>query len=530
MPVLTGTIQKMKYIKTLLNKDSFFKTVIFIFLISLFFPIRHVFLAKEAYLTGTYSDFTSFSLYLSDILIFLLALITFLPRGGKIWLKIKAFKFKISELQPPTSNLSLPICWLILAIFVIFIIHFSLNMRLNGYLLIKWLELLVSYGTFRLLFEQNSLKSLFLKLFIWFCALESIIALAQFAKQSSLGLYRLGESHIAPNILGVAKIVSGGTTYIRVYGTFPHPNPFSAFLVAGILICSYLLVTSVSKKVKITYSILLFINILGLTVTFSRGAYLALAAGLLIFFSFFLWRHPEGVHPTEGSQTKRFFPRIKCGVRMTPVIVVLISILISFFLLKPFLLTRATFSDQSTINRKFYDVTGIKMTKKNPWFGVGLGESLFHMEQYLPLTNFHDYQKPSTNFEEDINQKNDPDNQKFVWGSGKALQPWDKQPPHNYFILAAAELGIPAMLILLWIFLSHLWGLTKKIRLSFSPYLYSLFSILFAFLLLMQFDHYFYTLQQTQMLLWIILGIIAAETKNPSSKKEESEKNARTTN
>ncbi len=27
----------------------------------------------------------------------------------------------------------------------------------------------------------------------------------------------------------------------------------------------------------------------------------------------------------------------------------------------------------------------------------------------------------------------------------------------------------------------------------------------------MLFDHYFYTLQQTQMLLWIVLGLISAE-------------------
>jgi hypothetical protein len=382
-------------------------------------------------------------------------------------------------------------------------------MRLSAYLSLKFIELLVSYGTFRVIFLQNSLKDLFLKLFAWFCGLESIIALVQFAKQSSIGLYRIGESHLAPNILGVAKIVSGGTTFIRGYGTFPHPNPFSAFLVAGILITIYLLTLSNNKKQAIIYSILLFLNILGLTVTFSRGAYLALAAGLVIFYGALLYRrHSEGVQPTdlsaeasakaEESQTtiNRSFAFLMSrgagsrfaghsGFRMTPIVITAISILISFFLFKPFLLTRATFSDQSTIARKFYDVTGVKMAVANPIFGVGLGESLLHMEQY----------------------------------SGRALAPWDKQPPHNYFILAAAELGIPAMLILVWIFFSHIYNFIKQEPTAYSLLLTSLFC---SFLLLMLFDHYFYDLNQTQLLLWTFLALIAAEIKTTSPLLEKS--------
>jgi len=465
------------------NYNLIVKILLILFILSLFFPIRHVFLTKEAYLTGNYSDFTSFSLYLSDILLFLLALITFLPRGIKIWLKIKEFSFLSSS-----PYALAPIFWLIIGLILVFLVHFGLNIRLNAYLLIKWLELLVSYGTFKVLFEQNWLKNLFLKLFVWLCGLQSIIALAQFAKQSSLGLYKLGESHLAPNIQGVAKIVSGGTTFIRGYGTFSHPNPFSAFLVAGTLITTYLLIHSANKKLITLYSILLFLNILGLTVTFSRGAYLALAAGLILFFGLhLLWRHPERVQPSEGSHIKDSsasdVPQSGIplcgtfGLRMRPVIVLLISIVVSFFLFKPFLLTRATFADQSTMDRKFYDITGVKMAAQNPFFGLGLGESLLHMEQY----------------------------------SGKSLAPWDKQPPHNYFILAAAELGIPAMLILIWIFFSHLWGLIKKIRHNKqSTNYYLLTTILCSFLLLMLFDHYFYDLNQTQLLLWVFLALMAA--------------------
>jgi O-antigen ligase len=368
--------------------------------------------------------------------------------------------------------------WLILVLFLAFIVHFTVQTRLSLYLLLRWLELIVAYGTLVVIFKEFDLKALILKLFACLSGLEALLALTQFAKQSSLGLFKIGEQHISPTILGVAKIVSSGTTYIRGYGTFPHPNPLSAVLVAGIFTTLYLLISSISLKAKITYSFLLFLSILGLTVTFSRGAYLALAAGLIIFFGMY------NVIARSASD-EAISPNKKIASAALAMTTILVSIIISFAVFRPFLLTRATFSDQSTMARKFYDVTGVKMAIQNPIFGVGLGESMLHMEQY----------------------------------SGKVLAPWDKQPPHNYFIIAAAELGIPAALILLWIFLSQLWMLVKKIRLEKNPeqgtYYLLLTTILISFLLLMQFDHYFYTLEQTQLLLWFVLALNTAEIKNP---------------
>jgi hypothetical protein len=79
-------------------------------------------------------------------------------------------------------------------------------------------------------------------------------------------------------------------------------------------------------------------------------------------------------------------------------------------------------------------------------------------------------------------------------------------------------MGIPGAMILAWFMLNHLWKLIKGIKdkvLNNPPlasYYLLLAAVLFCFLVLMQFDHYFYTLQQTQLLLWILLGAIAAES------------------
>ena len=93
------------------------------------------------------------------------------------------------------------------------------------------------------------------------------------------------------------------------------------------------------------------------------------------------------------------------------------------------------------------------------------------------------------------------------------LWPLQIQPIHNYFLLAATEIGVLGALLLLVVFLIHIKQLVIKIKKDRGESgLISIFllTIMLAFMVLMQFDHYFYTLEQTQMLLWIFLGMIAA--------------------
>lgn len=443
------------------TKVNLAKYTYFLFIISLFFPLRKVFFSNSAYLTGAYSDFTSFSLYLSDILILTTWGLVLISRGGAREMAHHVVK-----------NIKWLIFWLILAI----LWHFKENSGLNWYFLLKYAELIVAYETTVYIFSNFSVKQQFFKIFLLFSTIESLLALIQFWLQKSIGIKLLGETLLSPHILGVAKIVSGGTRYIRGYGTFPHPNLLAAFLLVSVLLLIFFIQRSETKKSIITYLILLFINILGLTVTFSRGAFLAFGIGLLVYFgSLIIKSFNNEAHITLKQ------------LRLT-IFTLITSIILAFIIFWPFILTRATFSDQALIDRKEYNQIGIQMIKDKPIFGWGIGESVLHMEQY----------------------------------SKTRLESWQKQPIHNYFLLSAAELGIPGALTLLWIFLSHLWGLIKKIKKGFSPILYSLIAILVSALVLMLFDHYFYTLQQTQMLLWISLGIISAETHKKIPEKGDS--------
>lgn len=429
------------------NALNISKYFFFLFIIALVFPVRYVFPTSFSFQTGAYSDFTSVSLYLSDIFL-LIAFIFLIATKGK-------------EFVNSLKKVSLLFFWLILAIFW----HIKEFTPLNLYFFAKFLELIVAYGTIFVLFKNFSLRKPFFTVFAALGTIQAIIALAQFNKQSSIGLYKLGEQVIVPQIIGIAKIVLNGVAYIRGYGTFPHPNLLSAFLLTVILAFWYLMLTANKKWQNILFIFGLFISILGLTATFSRASFLSFIVVLMLGFGFLMF---------YGKQRKRL---------ILPAVVFLFSILISFLGFRPYLLTRATISDSASLERIFYAKIGWQILQDNEIFGIGLGESVLHMQQY----------------------------------SNIKLWPWQIQPIHNYFLLAAAELGMIGVLILAYIFLFHLKQLLQKLKNlkdNFNELVYTLMlaCVLVAFLILMQFDHYFYTLQQTQMLLWVILGIIGAET------------------
>lgn len=438
----------MNYLLSLYQKYSYLSNKItylfvFLFLFSLFFPIRHVFLTNFSYITGEYSDFTSISLYLSDILGFFIIIFYIIPRGGIFLSSIKNIK------------------WLLICAFLMFLVNSSL---FSIYFLLQFIKIIVAYGTVVVLVHENVINKRIIAIFAGFCTLQSILATWQFLSQTSFGLYKIGESHLSPSILGVAKIVSGGTTYIRGYGTFPHPNPLSAFLVIGILTSTYLLLQSKAKILRTTLYLFTFINMVGLTVTFSRAGYISACVGLVIFFVYNFSQ--------KTTDRKTIFKAVAT---------IFLSVIACILLFKPFILTRATFSDKATIERRFYNNTGIQIIKNHVLAGVGMGESLLHMEQY----------------------------------SGRVLQPWQKQPPHNYFIIVAAEMGL-IMLLLILLFLSkHILFVLRSLINSNTQeekqYFILLGCIFVSILVLMMFDHYFYTLEQTKLLLWITLGIIAAK-------------------
>ncbi len=281
-------------------------------------------------------------------------------------------------------------------------------------------------------------------------ALQSIIAILQFFTQHSVGLSLLGENQLSPDMAGVAKLVVGGEKVIRAYGTFPHPNVLSVFLLFCLF--SLLFLSLRQKKTALMNYISAFVYpllVLGFFLTFSRVAIFFGTIALLSWVILF-WRE-----------------------RMIPYVNILISSLVIFALvLFPYFHSRLSVDvrDEGLSMRIFYTKTAFEGIKTHPIMGVGLGQ-------------FTSFQKP------------------FI--EKGALPEWANQPVHNMYILLTAEAGISALFFFFWfLFNMAQFSLAKRPRIALIRE--SLF--LFAIFMIASFDHFFLTFQQGGLLFWLSLA------------------------
>lgn len=419
------------------------------------FSVRYVLDFTRNYQTGAYSDFTSFSIYLSDIVLLLLIACFMWNKKKERW---------ISSL--PKSWLyiaALSLVWLRLELFF----QSSTSYNLELYFSARFALLIV----FAVIVSQIKVsREKIALLFTILGLLQSVIATVQFYWQKSIGLYYLGESHLSPDTLGVAKIVSHGTKMIRGYGTFPHANLLSAFLVIATLFNLYLIIKyyQIPRDKRISHGTIkqiclytaLGMNTFGVFISFSRAGILALAIGL--------------------TTTSLILLINKQYLAMKQVIAMIVAILISLAILWSPLSTRATFSDSATKERAFYNQIGKEIVINKPIFGTGPGTSVLHMKQYASSL-----------------------------GKGE-LQPWEIQPIHNYYLISLAEWGIGSILLLGTIILPIFFLFKRKFKI-FTIWQVFLASIALSILALFLFDHYFYTIWPTQLLLWLIIGLILRE-------------------
>jgi O-antigen ligase len=438
------TLEKIANYESIVSRETLMIILGSLFLFTLFFPIRYVFYTPASYFTGAYSDFTSFSLYLSDILIVIFFLVNF----RRFYNNNILYYFAILGL------------WLIVTI-----------MRSTGYLplefyfLAKFQELFIVFLFFSDIKHLRRGGKIMLWTFLGSLLAQCFIGFYQFFAQKSLGLTFFGESPLGLMVAGVAKIVSHETSYIRIYGTLPHPNILSAFILVGLgLICWQILV-SVSRKRLIFLYISLFVAITGLILTFSRAGWLASAVSLGSLGVF---------HVLRNGFTGR-------ARNLALIFLVFIALNIGMF--HEFVATRATVTDNATKERMFYNKIGVEMVKDQPFSGLGIGSSVLHMKQY----------------------------------AGVELKPWEIQPIHNYYLLTMAETGGVGFILIIGFFVFLAVQLAKKTAGTVDPAIFMrrifLGSTLLGIFVLMLFDHYFYTIQSTQCLLWAVLGLIYAELK-----------------
>jgi len=385
-----------------------------------------------------------------------------------------------------------------------------------------------------------------LQIIISVSVVQSLIGIIQFLIQHSLGLSWLKESIISPQLTGVAKIILDGHLYVRAYGLFPHPNMLGGFLVLSLIASLAYSKTfhacSVAKKCSTwniwerfrgrrtwnisfasrmkhfkrnemtAFRVIILVQGLALLLTFSKSAILGLFIGFFYLYihkcstwnifselrNKLMFRLPEippfKTHPGRITGCLKMFhvEHLKRKLFLVIGIVILILTIAKpdvHSLLFKSLQEREFYLNVSPARFAMQSIAGGRGTEtdiKTLALGVGSGQFVINVNSEN-ITN---------------------------------IQPWQYQPVHNVFLLILNEFGI----VVFFLFLFFLYKLFRPgtnvprgtfVETTSGPRVGNVYlkAILVSFIFIMLFDHYFWDIQQGQILLWLLFGFIAGTSK-----------------
>ena len=509
----------------------FFKLEKFIFF-ALVFSIpfqKRFFLFGPSPEGGGFLEWNSGFFYFTDFLVAALAVIfalSFLPRLSS--LRRQGSRVKISWI-PASAGMT----FLFLFVFLAFAFISLTQADLIGVGLYRFIKL----GEFIFLFLYVGARAgaigvrPILQVFVASGVFQSILAILQFAKQSSLGLEIFHESILEIGMKGVAQISANGLDMIRAYGTFPSPNVLAGFLGICLLLLFYLFLSCRGSQYyflahsrppsgglrgsgcfgppwadtlpkqpsnppenntafvhasiffeKYLISLTIFILSFGLILTFSRGVIIFFILTNILFFA--------------GTFIFRQFEKYKKAAIHLLILVVSCQLLVVGLAL-PEISSRFLGSslDESAIQERLF------------FNGVGastLGQDYTHMLFGVGIGNF------VNNF----------------MHSMSGLPYYLYQPVHNIFILIASETGSLG-LFAFTLFIAIL--IERAVKNFFAGSIqnfndrgnfvcvYTLLCVVAFMMLISMYDHYFWTLQQGSLMFWIALGLLSSSTKSSSS-------------
>jgi hypothetical protein len=283
---------------------------------------------------------------------------------------------------------------------------------------------------------------------------QACLALVQYGKQGSVGgiMYLLGERTFTAGTPGIANASIHGELILRPYGTLPHPNVLAAFLVIGLsMVLHYLFFHSGKDRVvKLWILTILSIGSLALMLTLSRTMILLWFVIFVLHIAFYLFKRSNWIQKTA----------FLCG---------LISLIIigSFFTPVGWRFRTLHFGDEAIVTRQRLASAAGTMIVKNPLLGVGS----YHFIPSIPSVT---------------------------------TQSLPLQPVHNVVLLLLAEYGVIVTSLIGLL----LYKLITRIRKIAHPYKILAITLLGVVFLGGMIDHYFFTLQQGQLLLAVLLGLL----------------------
>jgi O-antigen ligase len=324
---------------------------------------------------------------------------------------------------------------------------------------------------------------------------EAGIGLSQFKVQGSVGLARFGEAQLLTVAGSTSTIAAEGGRLLRIYGTFPHPNIFAAFLLLGALSLAYWYlwceqelrrelfdhphswwnlkrgVATLKRYVAHRYFYLrlgtaaaMFILLLALALTFSRAGWIAgaLSFAVLMMLSF---------QKQKGGTVRLFLMVAACTAAV-------------YLLFASALSPRAELSiGQPAVDMRLkYADIGLQIISDSIG-GVGIGNQVLYGVQ------------------------------DGLYKAEGLKHIWDIEPIHNLYLLVAAEMGWLGLLS----FLAFLGMVTwRLLRGHPSLEVACILGMVAAIMVLGLFDHYLWDLQSGRLMLWLVVGLALSQLPPPT--------------
>lgn len=434
------------------------KTLLLIFLFLLPWQTRWIF--EPRFLNGNFWEYGSSSWYGTEILLWLAIILFAIDRFRK---PVLAHIF--SKLHWQTHRRIFFITLGFLAFLGLEVLH-SLDIGVSyNY----FFHLLEGLCLFFILTEMEKKRPLLLA--FWSGGvMQALFGAYQFFTQNIIANKWLGLALQAPQLRS-SVIESGSERWLRAYGSFGSPNILGGYL-AIILIIGLIVYLNSKPWQKIFLTLGQVIILVGLILSFSRGAWL----GAIVGVAFIIWGQlsflPGGIEWSFIFRSHKLFLDFVRNDLVKQLFFYSCIALTLFIILQPLFITRFTVSyrleRQSLSERALQYPEAINIFKNYPLLGVGPGAYTFALAREKPALPGDSY-----------------------------------QPVHNAYVLIFSEWGIMGGIVWFAI-IAWLLALVKIHNPKFLP-------VVFTMLVLGVFDHYWWSLYSGIILWWTVFGLSLGE-------------------
>lgn len=295
---------------------------------------------------------------------------------------------------------------------------------------------------------------------IGFCialVFQTFIGLIEFSAQSTfilkpLGLHWPGLIDAASKGASILKFPHG-ENFLRVYGTFAHPNILAGFALMCIAFTTALILNN--KRINWLARSLLIGGVSLLAVTFSRSAWLGLTAFSLVLLM-----------KSNFFESKKLWAII---------VVIVLAFTLTLIPLRELFLSRAstptTATEESSLTERVWlSQQALTYATEKLWIGIGAGSFVIQLAERAGQFNL-------------------------------------VEPVHNVPLLVFSELGtIGAALLLAILFL-----IGRELLITKKPNVIIVSALLVGLGTISLFDHYFWSLAPGRMMLGLTLGLFLGQ-------------------